>query len=158
MTPRASDLSTLEVARPSELANPARLSMLGISKRFGGTPALDNVDFEVAAGEIHALVGQNGAGKSTLMKIVAGDYTPDSGVVMIDGNTVEIRNPRQGLDAGVGIVYQELSLLPNMTIAENISLGREETRLGVVARDPARKMARPAWSTTFRPKRSPSLP
>ena len=127
MTPRASDLSTLEVARPSGLANAARLSMLGITKRFGGTPALDNVDFEVAAGEIHALVGQNGAGKSTLMKIVAGDYTPDSGVVMIDGHKVEIRNPRQGLDAGVGIVYQELSLLPNMTIAENISLGREQT-------------------------------
>ena len=144
MTPRASDLSTLEVARPSELANPARLSMLGITKRFGGTPALDEVDFEVAAGEIHALVGQNGAGKSTLMKIVAGDYTPDSGTVMIDGNKVEIRNPRQGLDAGVGIVYQELSLLPNMTIAENISLGREETRLGVVARDSARKMAEKA--------------
>ncbi|MGD0810611.1 MAG: sugar ABC transporter ATP-binding protein [Acidimicrobiales bacterium] len=147
MTPRASDLSTLEVARPSGLANAARLSMLGITKRFGGTPALDNVDFEVAAGEIHALVGQNGAGKSTLMKIVAGDYTPDSGVVMIDGDKVEIRNPRQGLDAGVGIVYQELSLLPNMTIAENISLGREQARLGVVARDPARKLAERALAS-----------
>jgi ABC-type sugar transport system ATPase subunit len=146
MAPQASDVSTLEVARPNELAHPARLSMLGITKRFGGTAVLDKVDFEVGAGEIHALVGQNGAGKSTLMKIVAGDYTPDSGMIMIDGQKVEIRNPRQGLDAGVGIVYQELSLLPNMTIAENISLGREHTRLGVVARGPSKELAEKALS------------
>jgi ABC-type sugar transport system ATPase subunit len=114
---------------------PPRLSMRGITKRFGGTVALSEVDFEVLTGEIHGLVGQNGAGKSTLMKIVAGDYRPDSGRIFLDGHEVEIRDPRRGLDLGVGIVYQELSLLSNLTVAENISLGREETTLAVVGRD-----------------------
>ena len=118
-----------------------RLRMTGITKRFGGTLALDDVDFEVLPGEVHALVGQNGAGKSTLMKIVAGDYRPDKGRISIDGRELGIRDPRSGLAAGVGIVYQELSLLPNMTVAENISLGRETTRLGLVERAPARQLA-----------------
>ncbi len=121
-----------------------RLRMAGITKRFGGTLALDDVDFEVLPGEVHALVGQNGAGKSTLMKIVAGDYRPDRGRICIDDRELEIRDPRSGLAAGVGIVYQELSLLPNMTIAENIALGRETTRLGLVERGPARQLAREA--------------
>jgi ribose transport system ATP-binding protein len=126
---------------------PPRLSMMGITKRFGETLALDAVDFEVLPGEIHALVGQNGAGKSTLMKIVAGDYRPDRGRLLIDGREVEIRDPRQGLAAGVGIVYQELSLLPNLTIAENVSLGREQSRLGFVLRREARRAAREALAS-----------
>ena len=115
--------------------------MRGITKRFGGTVALSEVDFEVLAGEIHGLVGQNGAGKSTLMKIVAGDYRPDSGRIFVDGDEVEIRDPRRGLDLGVGIVYQELSLLPNLTVAENISLGREQTTLAVVGRETEMQLA-----------------
>ncbi len=122
-------------------SRPPRLSMRGITKRFGGTVALSEVDFEVLAGEIHGLVGQNGAGKSTLMKIVAGDYRPDSGRIFVDGDEVEIRDPRRGLDLGVGIVYQELSLLPNLTVAENISLGREQTTLAVVGRETEMQLA-----------------
>lgn len=126
---------------------PPRLSMLGITKRFGGTLALDEVDFEVLAGEVHGLVGQNGAGKSTLMKIVAGDCRPDSGRILLDGREVEIRDPRQGLELGIGIVYQELSLLPNLSIAENISLGREQVTWAFVARDPARERAEKALAS-----------
>ena len=132
-----------EDARPGP-ARPPRLSMRVITKRFGGTVALSEVDFEVLAGEIHGLVGQNGAGKSTLMKIVAGDYRPDTGRIFVDGQEVEIRDPRRGLDLGVGIVYQELSLLPNLTVAENISLGREQTVLAVVGRDASTQLARKA--------------
>ena len=120
---------------------PPRLSMRGITKRFGGTVALSEVDFDVLTGEIHGLVGQNGAGKSTLMKIVAGDYRPDNGRIFLDGREVEIRDPRRGLDLGVGIVYQELSLLSNLTVAENISLGREETSLALVGRDAEMRLA-----------------
>ncbi len=115
--------------------------MRGITKRFGGTVALSEVDFDVLTGEIHGLVGQNGAGKSTLMKIVAGDYRPDNGRIFLDGREVEIRDPRRGLDLGVGIVYQELSLLSNLTVAENISLGREETSLALVGRDAEMRLA-----------------
>ena len=132
-----------EDARPGP-ARPPRLSMRRITKRFGGTVALSEVDFEVLVGEIHGLVGQNGAGKSTLMKIVAGDYRPDTGRIFVDGQEVEIRDPRRGLDLGVGIVYQELSLLPNLTVAENISLGREQTVLAVVGRDASTQLARKA--------------
>jgi ribose transport system ATP-binding protein len=138
---------------PSGAVNPGqdgpvpRLLMKGISKRFGGTLALSEVDFEVRAGEIHGLVGQNGAGKSTLMKIVAGDYRPDNGKIFIDGRQVEIPYPRRGLALGVGIVYQELSLLPNLTVAENIALGREQARFGVVSREAVREQAQRALSS-----------
>ena len=135
-----------EKAPPGSGSSPGRqrqprLTMRGITKRFGGTVALDDVDFEVLAGEIHGLVGQNGAGKSTLMKIVAGDYRPDGGTILVDGHEVEIRDPRRGLDLGVGVVYQELSLLPNLTVAENISLGREHTTASIISRDAALKLA-----------------
>ncbi len=138
-------------------SRPPRLSMRGITKRFGGTVALSEVDFEVLAGEIHGLVGQNGAGKSTLMKIVAGDYRPDSGRIFVDGDEVEIRDPRRGLDLGVGIVYQELSLLPNLTVAENISLGREQTTLAVVGRETAMQLAAQALALLGIDHISPSV-
>ncbi len=110
-----------------------RLSMVGITKRFAGTVALDRVDLVLKAGEIHALIGQNGAGKSTLMKILAGDYRADAGTILVDGRVVDVRDPRAGIGLGIGLVYQELSLLPNLTVAENISLGREASRLGVLS-------------------------
>jgi ABC-type sugar transport system ATPase subunit len=99
--------------------------MEGISKRFPGTLALDHVDLALHPGEIHALVGQNGAGKSTLMKILAGDYHASSGTIRIEGRPVSIQATRDAQQLGIGIVYQELSLLPNLTVAENVALGHE---------------------------------
>jgi ribose transport system ATP-binding protein len=105
--------------------NHSILEMKAITKRFPGVLALDNVDFSVRRGEVHSLIGQNGAGKSTLVKILAGDYPPTSGEIRIDGIPVTFNHPRESQTQGVAIVYQELSLLPNLTVAENIFLGRE---------------------------------
>ncbi len=127
----------------SELAVPI-LEMKGMTKRFPGTLALDNVDMTVRRGEIHALVGQNGAGKSTLMKILAGDYTATAGSILIDGRPVAIQNTRDAHRLGIGIVYQELSLLPNLTVADNISLGRETVRGVVLDQRALRNRARDA--------------
>ena len=101
------------------------LEMRGISKRFPGVVALDRVDFTVRRGEIHSLIGQNGAGKSTLMSILSGVYVADEGEILIDGEPVTIAHPREALRRGIGTVYQELSLLPNLSVADNIFLGRE---------------------------------
>ena len=101
------------------------LEMKGITKRFPGVLALDEVNFQAKRGEIHALLGQNGAGKSTLMKILAGDYSMTDGEIFIDGEAVSLRNQRQALNLNIAIVYQEISLLSNLTVAENIFLGRE---------------------------------
>lgn len=110
-----------------EVANdlPPVLEMQGITKRFPGVLALDNVDLTVSRGEIHSLIGENGAGKSTLMKILAGVYTPTAGEIFIDGRQVSFGHPREARAQGIAIVYQELSLLHNLTVAQNIFLGRE---------------------------------
>ena len=105
----------------------AVLQMQRIVKDFPGTRALDEVDFEVRSGEVHALIGENGAGKSTLMNVLAGRYDDYQGQTMFDGQTVRIINPRQARDMGIGIIYQELSVLPNLSVAENIMLGEEKT-------------------------------
>ena len=107
---------------------PSALHMQGISKAFPGVQALDDVELEVRAGEVHAIVGENGAGKSTLMKILAGVYTPDSGTIAIGGETVTHWSPREALHRGIGMIYQELNLVPDLTVAENISLGRMPRR------------------------------
>ncbi|MCC6441842.1 MAG: sugar ABC transporter ATP-binding protein [Armatimonadetes bacterium] len=101
------------------------LSMQGISRQYPGVQALLDVDFEVAAGEVHALVGENGAGKSTLMKILAGAEDRDSGEIRIDGKQAPIASPQQALHLGIGIIYQEFNLIPYLSVAENIFLGRE---------------------------------
>ena len=101
------------------------LEMRGISKRFPGVQALSNVDFKLYSGEITSIIGQNGAGKSTLMKILSGNYQKDEGAILIHGKEVEISNTADAARLGIGIVYQELSLLNNLTVAENIFLGRE---------------------------------
>ena len=103
------------------------LEMHGITKEFLGVKALDNVDFAVRPGTVHALLGENGAGKSTLMKIVCGAYSLDLGTYLFKGNEVHDLNPQKGLDMGVAMIQQELSPIPEMTIAENIFLGREPT-------------------------------
>ncbi len=104
------------------------LEMKAITKRFPGVLALDQVDFSVLPGEVHALVGENGAGKSTLMKILGGAYRADSGEIYLNGEKVEIHNPRDGIRAGLNVVYQELVLAPHLTVAENILMGQQPMR------------------------------
>ena len=101
------------------------LRMEGISKAFPGVQALDNVTFEVAAGEIHALVGENGAGKSTLMKVLTGALGKDEGQITLRGETVQIESPSDSQNLGISMIHQELSLIPYLTVGQNIYLGRE---------------------------------
>lgn len=101
-----------------------KVELQDISKSFGGISALKQVTFRVKPGEIHALMGENGAGKSTLMKILSGAYQKDSGTIRIDGNEVQIRNTHDSKDLGIGIIYQEFSLVPELTVAENIFLSQ----------------------------------
>ena len=105
-----------------------RLQMEGISKRFGATIALDRVGLTVGPGEVHALVGENGAGKSTLMKILSGAYQPDAGSIRLDGEPYRPGEPLEGRQAGVAMIYQELSLAPHLSVEENILLGVEPSR------------------------------
>ncbi len=106
------------------------LRMAGISKSFPGVNALVGVDFELQRGEVHALVGENGAGKSTLMKILAGVYRADEGEIWLKGRKLTAADPRAMIDAGVSVIYQELNLVPYLSVAENILLGREPRRPG----------------------------
>jgi ribose transport system ATP-binding protein len=101
------------------------LEARAIVKRFPGVLALDRVDFQIHAGEVHGLIGENGAGKSTLMHILAGAQQPDDGQILLDGRSVEFANTREALDERISIVYQELNLIPFLTVAENVFLGRE---------------------------------
>lgn len=106
------------------------VEMRGISKSFPGVQALDNVHLEVKPGEIHALVGENGAGKSTLMKILNGLYQPDKGEILISGKSEKIENPSKALSLGLAMIYQELNPVKDMSVAENIFLGREPMKKG----------------------------
>jgi len=101
------------------------LSLRGIRKAFPGVIALDGVDLDLQAGEVHVLLGENGAGKSTLMKIISGAVARDSGDIVIEGVPVELTGPRHAQELGIGIIYQEFNLVPHLTAAENILLGRE---------------------------------
>src|SRR5271169_6920801 len=113
---------------------PALLELSGITKTFGGVTALRAVDFALSAGEIHGLVGENGAGKSTLMKIIAGVHADYDGQMRVDGKEVHFRSSRDALAAGIGMVHQELSVAPELTVAENVFLGSQPvSRFGVVA-------------------------
>ena len=104
-----------------------------ITKDFGATRALDRVSFAVRAGEVHALVGENGAGKSTLMKIISGVLKPDSGTIHLHGSPIDVDNPHHALRLGISIVHQQSGLVPGLTVAENIFLGRmPKTKLGLV--------------------------
>jgi ABC-type sugar transport system ATPase subunit len=116
------------------MADQALLQMQGIRKSFVGVEVLHGVDLDLRPGEVHAIVGENGAGKSTLMKILAGVYTPDEGSISIDGGEQHFAHPAQAQSAGVGIVYQEFNLLPERNVAENVFVGREPIKHGMVDR------------------------
>ncbi|WP_265501610.1 sugar ABC transporter ATP-binding protein [Paracoccus beibuensis] len=108
------------------------LSIRSLTKAFPGTRALDDVDFDVAAGEVHALLGENGAGKSTLIKCLTGAYQRDAGTIALDGARIDPRSTSQAQELGIGTVYQEVNLLPNLTVAQNLMFGREPRRFGLV--------------------------
>jgi ribose transport system ATP-binding protein len=122
------------------------IEVRGLHKAFSGVPVLEGVDFELRAGEVHALMGENGAGKSTLMKILAGIHARDSGTIELDGQPVEIASPRAAQALGIGIVHQELNLMPHLSAAQNIFIGREPRRLAGLPRSPARARRRP-WAS-----------
>ena len=117
------------------MAEKAFLNLTDVSKAFAGVQALDQVCIEVRPGEVVGLVGENGAGKSTLMRILAGVYRPDSGTLLLDGKPLVLHSPREANLQGIGIVFQEQSLLPNLTVAENVYLGQEKefSRWGVIS-------------------------
>jgi ribose transport system ATP-binding protein len=125
----------------SSAPSPA-IEMRGIEKSFGTNPVLKNVDFSVSVGEVHALAGENGAGKSTLMKILQGVYQKDKGEFFVSGSAVEITDTFAAKKAGIGMVFQEFSLIPTLTIAQNIFLTNEPTRGGLIDDAKAKKLAR----------------
>ena len=118
------------------------LEMRGVSKSFPGVQALRAVDLELRAGEVLAVLGENGAGKSTLIKILGGAHRPDSGVIHVAGQPVQIQNPVDAQRAGISIIYQEFNLIPALSARENIFLGRERTRFGLVRKEEEFRQAR----------------
>lgn len=129
--------------------------MQGIRKTFGPTIALGKVDLEVLPGEVHALVGENGAGKSTLMKILSGAHSADDGTMLLDGKPYQPRNPLHARAQGVGMIYQELSIAPHLTVEENIVLGMEPTMGPLVNRREMRARALEALSHFQHPDLKP---
>ena len=121
------------------------LTTTGIEKQFRGVKALKGVDFAVEAGEVHALMGENGAGKSTLIKIITGVYEPTAGKVVLNGEECRFRSPLDAERAGISTVYQEVNLLPDLSVAENVCIGREpRNRLGLIDKKAMRERARKA--------------
>ncbi len=110
--------------------SPLLISMRGMNKAFPGVQALVNVDFDLREGEVHALMGGNGAGKSTLIKVLTGVEKPDSGQIVLFGKEVHVRSPQHAQSLGISTVYQEINLCPNLTVAENILIGREPLKFG----------------------------
>jgi len=110
---------------PTDVLNGCLLEVRNVSKVFPGVVALDDVSLRLKRGTVHALIGENGAGKSTLMKIIAGIYTPDAGELCLRGRTVHLSSPREALQNGIAMIHQELNLMPSMSVAENIWIGRE---------------------------------
>jgi ribose transport system ATP-binding protein len=135
-----------------------RLRMNGIAKRYGPTVALSGVDLTVLPGEVQALVGENGAGKSTLMKVLSGAESPDAGTMQLDGRTYSPSGPAAARRAGVGMVYQELSIAPDLSVAENILLGQEGSRFGFLRRDADRERVAKVLGVLEHPEIHPDAP
>ncbi len=134
------------------------LQMSGISKRFGATQALKSVSLEVHAGRVLALIGENGAGKSTLMKVLSGAHAPDSGTMTLAGAPYQPQGPHAARLAGVGMIYQELNLAPHLTVEDNIMLGQEHSRFGLLDRASQRQLVRNALETLGHPNLRPETP
>jgi ABC-type sugar transport system ATPase subunit len=115
------------------------IELRGVGKSFGGLPVLTDIDLRLEPGSVHALVGENGAGKSTLSKIIAGIYSADTGALLVDGEETSFGTPREALDRGIAAIAQELALVPGLSVAENVFLGREPRTLGWVNRRKLRK-------------------
>jgi ribose transport system ATP-binding protein len=133
------------------------LEMRGIEKRFPGIIALQDVSFEVSAGEVHCLLGQNGAGKSTLIKVLAGAHQPNEGQILLDGMEVGFSSPDDAIKAGIGTMYQELDLVESLTVAENIFLGHEKSRGGFSSRRAEQLEAARLLASLGHPEISPLL-
>jgi len=125
---------------------PELLELRGVTKQFPGVRALSGVDFTVRAGEVHALMGENGAGKSTLIKVLTGVHRPDAGEITFDGRRIQPRSPRDAQALGISTVYQEVNLIPHLSVAENIILGREPMRWGRIDWRRARERANAAMA------------
>src|SRR3954468_567012 len=122
--------------------NDAVVVLRGITKRFPGVLAVDDVNLDIQAGEVHVVAGENGAGKSTLMKLLSQVERPDAGEILVDGETVAYHGPRHAQRLGIAMVHQEFALAPDLTVAENLVLGRETSRLGLIARGSEKRSAR----------------
>ncbi|MGA7196354.1 sugar ABC transporter ATP-binding protein [Roseiarcus sp.] len=120
----------------------ARIEMAGVSKAFPGVRALERVDIRIESGEVHALMGENGAGKSTLIKIMTGALRSDEGEIRLDGRPVQLDSPGHARALGIGAVYQEVNLVPTMSVTKNLTLGREPRRFGLISWREARVRAR----------------
>jgi ribose transport system ATP-binding protein len=131
----------IQASRPDAPVATPVLEMVGITKRFHGVPALKNVNLTIYPGEVHALMGENGAGKSTLMKILAGAYIADDGEIRINGQPLKITDPAIARQAGINLIYQELNVAPNLTVAENIFMGSELRRGQFLDREGMRREA-----------------
>ena len=128
--------------QPAEMTGEIILTAENITKIFPGTVALDDVSFKVRRGKVNVLIGENGAGKSTLMKILAGVEQPTSGKILLDGREIHLHSPLDATRLGIGIIYQELNLCPNLSVADNIFLAREMTRNGLIERKSQKLRAR----------------
>src|SRR6478672_1605224 len=118
--------------------------MQGVSKRYGGVRALQDADLTIEAGRIHAVLGENGAGKSTLIKIMAGVIAPDEGRMLLDGAPVSFASPAAANAAGIACIFQELSLIPDLSVADNVAISNPPRRFGLIDRRAQRRMAEAA--------------
>src|SRR5947209_2095931 len=122
--------------------NGAVVEIRGVSKRFPGVQALESVTLDIRPGEVHAVAGENGAGKSTLMKLLAQLERPSEGTIEVESRPVRFRNPRYAQRLGIAMVHQEFALAPHLSVADNLALGRERTRAGLIVRGPEKQRAK----------------
>jgi ribose transport system ATP-binding protein len=117
---------------PTEPSRVELLRLSSIGKRFPGVRALSEVDFDLQSGEVHVLFGENGAGKSTLINIIAGTFAPDDGTMTLRGQAIRLHSPHHARQMGINAVFQEFSLVPTLSVQDNLYLGREHTRAGIL--------------------------